>query len=80
MRKEYRTINVLILIVVAFIAGAVVGYYVYDLINTEDKYQFNTGDNILLNSGFENELGDNPAFWFKAIIPADGLVLNWMMK
>ena len=43
----------------------------------QKQYKFETGENILLNSGFENEVEGEPANWYKAIIAADNLTLPW---
>jgi len=77
MGKERTTKNAAIFIVIAFIVGAVVGYVGYDLTNTGVRYQFETGENILQNSGFEDELEGSPSYWYMAIIPANNLTLSW---
>jgi len=41
----------------------------------QKQYKFETGENILLNSGFENEVEGEPANWYKAIIAVDNLTL-----
>ena len=35
------------------------------------------GENLLLNSGFEEGSNDIPTSWFKAIVPADNLTMLW---
>jgi hypothetical protein len=35
------------------------------------------GENLLLNSGFEEGNNDIPSSWFKAIVPADNLTMLW---
>ena len=77
MEKERKTKNAAIYIVIAFIVGVTVGYVAYDLTNTGVRYQFDTGENILLNSGFEDALEDRPAYWNMAIVPANNLTLTW---
>ena len=77
MEKEKAKKIAAIYVVVAFIAGAVVGYIAYDLTNTGFRYQFEIGDKLLLNSGFEDEIEESPAHWYMAIMPADNLTLTW---
>ncbi len=66
-----------VLIAIAFIIGLALGYVIKDATQTIERYQFETGENILLNSGFEDEIENNPAYWYKAIIPADNLTMSW---
>ena len=75
MGKEKTTKNAAIFIVIAFIVGAVVGYIAHDLISP--TYQFEVGENILQNSGFEEGLEDEPLYWSQAILPADNLTMSW---
>ncbi len=42
-----------------------------------NTFEFETGDNILQNSGFEEGLGDEPEYWSKAVIPAEKLKMSW---
>jgi hypothetical protein len=66
-----------VLIAIAFILGLILGYVVVNITETKERYQFETGENILLNSGFEDEIEDSPAYWYKAMIPADNLTMYW---
>jgi len=77
MAKEKMKKASAVLIVVAFVLGLIIGYFANDITKTETVYQFEEGDNILKNSGFENEIEDNPAYWFRAYIPADNLTMTW---
>jgi hypothetical protein len=77
MEKERKAINVAVYIVAAFIVGAVVGYFTYDLTNTGVRYQFYAGENILLNSGFEEGIDSKPVYWQQASIPAENLTMFW---
>ena len=63
------------LIVIAFVIGLAIGYFTYGAINTAP--QFEAGENLLQNSGFESEIDEEPAYWFKAWIPADNLTMPW---
>lgn len=71
MEKVTATRNVAISIVIAFIVGAIIGYATHDLISP--TYQFEAGENILQNSGFE----DTSCHWYQAIVPADNLIVSW---
>jgi hypothetical protein len=66
-----------VLIAIAFIVGLILGYVVGNITEIKERYQFETGENILLNSGFEDEIEDSPAYWYKAMIPADNLTMYW---
>ena len=35
------------------------------------------GENILLNSDFEEGSNNEPSYWFQAIVPADNLTMLW---
>jgi len=63
-------------VVIAFILEVILGYFA-NTTETIEQYKFETGENILLNSGFENEVEGEPANWYKAIIAADNLTLPW---
>lgn len=76
MNKERTAKFTTLFIIIAFILGAVVGYVVHDLTRTEG-YQFEVGENILQNSGFEEELEGSPSYWYMAISPADNLTMSW---
>ena len=69
LSKEKKAKNAAIFIVVAFLVGATVGYIANDLITPE--YQFEVGENILQDSGFEEGSEDVPMYWHQAIIPAE---------
>lgn len=77
MGKEISKKASVVLIAIAFIIGLALGYVIKDATQTIERYQFETGENILLNSGFEDEIEDNPAYWYKAMIPADNLTMSW---
>ena len=77
VRKEKSKIASVVLIAIAFIIGLSLGYIIKDTTRTIEIYQFESGENILLNSDFEDEIDDNPAYWYKAIIPADNLTISW---
>jgi len=68
------------IIIVSFILGIISGYVANDLINTKDQYNFDSGENILLNSGFETEIEESPAYWYQAIIPAKNLTMPYESK
>ncbi len=76
------------LIVLALIIGFSVGYLTNDFLQQEidedkdglneenEEVLFEVGDNLLLNSGFENGTDVNISDWFKAWIPADNLTMT----
>jgi hypothetical protein len=65
------------IIIVAFILGLILGYVANDITITKDRYTFESGENILLNSGFEVEIEEGPAYWYQAIIPAENLTMSY---
>jgi len=75
--KEKMKKTSVVLIAIAFIIGLALGYVIKDTTKTIERYQFETGENILLNSGFEDEIENSPAYWYKAMIPADNLTMSW---
>lgn len=77
MTKEKMKKASAALIVVAFVLGLIIGYFANGITKTETVYQFEEGQNILKNSGFEDEIEDNPAYWFKAYIAAENLTMTW---
>ena len=70
-KEKSKKASVVMVVVIAFILGVILGYFA----NTTETFE--TGENILLNSGFENEIEGEPASWFKAIIAADNLTVTW---
>lgn len=70
-KEKSKKASVVMVVVIAFILGVIIGYF------ANNTTEFETGENILLNSGFENEAEGEPANWFKAIIAADNLTLSW---
>lgn len=68
---------VVLIVIIAFILGIVLGYYANNTAETKVRYQFETGENILFNTGFENEIEGDPAYWYKAIIPKENLTVTW---
>lgn len=76
MNKERTAKFTTLFIIIAFILGAVVGYVVHDLTRTEG-YQFEVGENILQNSGFEDGIENEPSYWYQAIIPTENLTMSW---
>ena len=77
MGKEISKKASVMLFAIVFIIGLALGYVIKDTTQTIERYQFESGENILLNSGFEDEIEDNPAYWYKAMIPADNLTMSW---
>lgn len=73
MAKEKIKKASLVLIVIAFILGFTLGYIANYNKETTAIQQFESGENILLNSGFEIKIDDDPAYWYKAMIYADNL-------
>lgn len=63
----------IVLIVISFIIGFAIGYVIKTSTETIDSDQFELGENLLFNSGFEY---DNPTYWHKAIIEADNLSIT----
>lgn len=74
--KEISKKASIVLIVIAFIMGFVLGYFLKDT-KTIERHEFEIGENILLNSGFEDKIEDSPAYWYRAMIPADNLTMSW---
>ncbi len=72
IKKTYAVI-----IIIAFFLGAILGYVANDAIKTKDRYTFEDGENIIHNSGFENEIEQSPAYWYQAILPADNLTMTY---
>ena len=63
---------------VAFLIGMILGYVINWAITTSEKIkEFEAGENILQNSGFETQIAEEPAYWFKAYIPADNVTIEW---
>ena len=77
MGNEKSKKTSVVLITIAFLLGLILGYVVGNITETKERYQFETGENILLNSGFEDEIENSPAYWYKAMIPADNLTMYW---
>jgi len=75
MVKEKISKIAAVLIVVAFIIGAAVGYLIKD--TTQTTHEFGTGENILKNSGFEDGTGTETTYWYKAYIYTENLSMNW---
>ncbi len=59
-----------LIIAFSLIAGILIGYFIH--ITHEKEI------NLLKNSGFEEGVGDNPAYWYKAMVPAEGLNMSWV--
>jgi len=76
-KERSRKASVVLIVVIAFTLGIIVGYFANNTTETKERFQFETGENILLNSGFENEVEGDPAYWYKAIIPVDNLTVTW---
>ena len=74
-KLEKSTKSAAIFVIIAFITGTMVGYAAHDLISP--AYQFEVGENLLQNSGFEDGMENEPVYWYQAIIPADNLTLSW---
>jgi len=78
MAKEKKKKTSALVIAIAFILGLILGYAISETIQTpEEVKEFETGENILQNSGFENEIEGEPAYWYKAYIAADNLTITW---
>ena len=75
MGKEKSNKASVALIALAFIIGLVIGYFISETINKSP--QFETGENLLYNSDFESEIEEEPAYWYKALIPVDNLTMAW---
>lgn len=75
--EKSKKTSVVLIVVIAFTLGAIIGYYANNTTETKERFQFETGENILLNSGFEKEVEGDPAYWYKAIIPVDNLTVAW---
>jgi hypothetical protein len=69
-----------VIIAIAFFLGLILGYVANDIIETKDRYTFESGENILQNSGFENEIEESPAYWYQAILPAENLTMTYDSK
>ena len=67
------------IVIIAFVLGALFGFVLHDIVETKGaiNYQYETGENILKNSDFENGTSQNPMYWFKAMIPNENLTLSW---
>jgi len=76
MAKEKMKKASIVLIVIAFILGFALGYVANYNTETTVIQQFESGENILLNSGFENEIEEEPTYWYKAMIYADNLSMT----
>ncbi|MEA3457222.1 MAG: hypothetical protein U9R21_00915 [Candidatus Thermoplasmatota archaeon] len=77
MGKEKPTKKTVLLVVTAFILGAVVGYTLHNITQTRTAYSFEAGENILQNSGFEYGSEDEPNYWFPAIVAVNNLTMSW---
>ena len=66
-----------VLIVVAFILGFVIGYAINQNNETKATAQFQTNQKILQNSGFENNIEGELAYWFKAYIPENNITMTY---
>ena len=78
MVKEKKNKAIASGVVIAFILGILTGYVISAAIQIPEKIkEFDTGENILKNSGFENEIEGNPAYWFIAHIAAENLTMTW---
>jgi len=78
MKKEKMNKASVVVIAIAFILGLVIGYAISNTNEAPEKTrQFQTGENILQNSGFESEIEGEPANWFKAYIPEDDITMAW---
>jgi len=75
MGKENTTKNTALFVIIAFILGVIIGYTVHD--NISPISQFEVGENILHNSGFEDGSNNKPYYWFQAIVPVDNLTMSW---
>ena len=64
----------IVLVVISFIIGFTIGYVIKTPTETTDSDQFEPGENLLFDSGFE--YGDS-TYWHKAIIEADNLSITW---
>ena len=78
MGKENTTKTAALFVIIAFILGIIIGYAIHD--NISPISQFEVGENILQNSGFENGSDNSPSYWFEAVIPAENLSLTWDNK
>ena len=73
--QEKRKKACVAIVIFAFILGLILGYLANDIINTKDQEYYESGLNVLYNSGFEDGT-DSPSYWVEATVPADNLTMS----
>ena len=76
-KEKSSKAGVVLIAIIAFILGIILGHYANNITETKERYQYEVGENILLNSGFENEFEGDPTYWYKAIITKENLTVSW---
>jgi len=77
MDKVKPTRKTVLFVAIAFSLGVIVEYALHSLTMTRTTYSFETGENILQNSGFEDGSEDEPNYWYPADVSVDNLTMSW---
>jgi len=75
MPQEKRKKASVAMFIIAFILGLILGYVANDMIDINDQTYYESGLNILYNSGFEDGT-EIPEYWINASIPVENLTMS----